>query len=40
MPSAPALYSEYKTARKVLNQPGGESSTPELSVTPEAKKAA
>ncbi len=38
--SAPALYSEYKTARKVLNQPGGESATPELSVTPEVKKAA
>ena len=38
--SAPALYSEYKTARKVLNQPGGESSTPVLSVAPEVKKAA
>ena len=40
--SAPALYSEYRTARKVLNQPGAqpESSIPELSVTPEVKKAA
>ena len=38
--SAPALYSEYKSARKVLNQPGSESSSPELSVTPEVKQAA
>ena len=36
--SAPAFYSEYKTARKVLNQPGGEISSPALRVTPEVKK--
>ena len=42
--TAPALYSEYKTARKVLNQAGApsvaQSPAPELNVTPEVKKAA
>ena len=42
--SAPALYNEYRTARKVFSQPGaqpaGENSTPALSVAPEVKKAA
>ena len=38
--SDPALYSEYKTARKVLNQPSSERSTHEFGVAPEVKKAA
>lgn len=38
--SDPALYNEYRTARKVLNQPSSEGSTPELTVAPEVKKAA
>ena len=43
--TAPALYNEYKSARKVLNQPGAQQSSkktsaPDLSVTPELKKAA
>ena len=43
--TAPALYNEYKSARKVLNQPGAQQSSkqnsaPDLSITPELKKAA